>query len=126
MAEYILAKFIIDRCQEEEFVIINKAKFMKDNLLGIKEKERDVKYMKMAIYILGSLPIIKSMEMEVFFGLMQIINRSQNLSNITKGNGGVAYLMGKVNIKNQWVLNKIYIGDFYVGCFKNGLKHGLG
>jgi hypothetical protein len=108
MAEYILAKFIIDRCQEEEFVIINKAKFMKDNLLGIKGKERDVKYIKMVIYILDNLPIIKSMEMEVFFGLMQIINRSQNLLNITKGNGGVVYLMGKVNIKNQWVYCILY------------------
>lgn len=126
MAGYILAKFLIDRCQEEEFVIINKVKFMKESLLEIKEKEKDVKYIKMVIYISDNLSIIKNMEMEVFFGLMQIINKSRNLSNITKGNGGVAYLMDKVNIKNQLVLNVIYIGDFYLGCFKNGLKHGLG
>lgn len=47
-----------------------------------------------------------------------------NMFSIIKDNGGVDYLMVKVFIRKLMVIILSYVGDFYTGSFKNGLKHG--
>jgi hypothetical protein len=61
-----------------------------------------------------------------FFGLIIIMNKEIILFSIMKDNGGVVCLMVRVNIKNPMVICYFKVGDLYVGCFKNGLKHGMG
>ena len=70
--------------------------------------------------------IIKNMGKGNFFGLIIIMNKGIILFSIMKDNGGVVCLMVRVNIKNPMVICYFKVGDLYVGCFKNGLKHGMG
>jgi len=72
------------------------------------------------------LLIIKNMGKGNFFGLIIIMNKEIILFSIIKDNGGVVCLMVRENIKNLMVICYFKVGDLYVGCFKNGLKHGMG
>lgn len=49
----------------------------------------------------------------------------RKLSNIME-NGGEVYQMETEHIRRQMVTIYLYQGDYYVGTFKNGLKHGEG
>lgn len=65
-----------------------------------------------------------------FTGLVYVIPHAQNKQTQKLNNfmeiGGEDFQMVKANIKNQMVNLNNYIGDFYIGGFKNGLKHGDG
>lgn len=63
-----------------------------------------------------------------FSGLIyhpRIPNKINTLSTI-KANGGEDCQTVRVCIKKSMVNFNSYLGDFYTGNFKNGLKHGEG
>lgn len=70
---------------------------MRGFLGGIGEREGDVRSMRMGISMLGSLLIIRNMEMGNFFG-SRLVRKGQtvrllNFSSFVKESGGVVSLM---------------------------------
>ena len=82
-------------------------RFIKGNIMIIKNKEMDIKYIKMAICMLGSIIRIKNMVEAHFFGLVSVKIQQLNMPikkfNNIKVYGGVDFQMDKVNIKNAMV-----------------------
>lgn len=53
-------------------------------------------------------------------------NKNKQEFNSMREHGGEDCLMAKVNTKKAMVHLPQHLGDFYLGHFKNGLKHGQG
>jgi hypothetical protein len=89
-----------------------------------------VNYMPMEICILGILHKTKSMgkapSIGLVFALLPVLNKQMQRYNNIMVIGGEDYPMAKDNIKSQMVIFVYNLGDFYIGGFKNGLKHGDG
>ena len=70
------------------------------------------------------------MDEEYFIGLVYashpVLNLRKTTYSIMTVVGGAVSQMDKDLTKKQMVLSCIYLGDFYLGTFKNGLKHGNG
>jgi hypothetical protein len=77
----------------------------------------------MAMSISVNLRKIKNMGKALFFGLPY---PNKNKSNSTMEIGGVVYQMVMASTANKKVKHILNSGDFYIGKFKNGLKHGKG
>lgn len=113
-----------------EYPFTKTVEFMKDNFKKMKKADLEFKYIRMEIYILATFPEIRNTGRVHYIGsvcakIIKSYNSIIKLNSIME-NGGVAYLMVKGNTLKLMVNIDNYLGDHYVGIFKNGLKHGDG
>lgn len=103
---------------------------MKESFKKIKELALVWKYTRIPIYTLGIFSIIRNMEKGSSSGLISSRRQKKAVKekfSIMMESGGEDFLMEMECIKKLTVpYFIIFLGDLYMGTFKNGLKHGMG